>query len=144
MSLEAANAIGGAIVFLILAAILILAHSVKERRLSDPDDTEVILIDKVIEIAKMNAAGRYRVTTYRQSGNIHRAEEVTGSASGVVNYALMPLRRARIDAVVVRYNDHDGLALARLHRNHRGASEGKKIGAVAISLLEPDGGNPGH
>jgi hypothetical protein len=123
-------------IFLALIVIVIaigaIAAANAEQGLDDPNDTSRVFLDQVVGLALLAGAGPFRVTIFRQSGNVH-AEHHADTAAGAVAQAISTFRRAGIDAVRISRNTSDELHFNRLFYDHRGSSEGKKVGSVEIS-----------
>lgn len=121
--------------FLALIVIMItvgaIAASSAEQALDDPNDTSRVYLDQVAGLVLLAGAGPFRVTVFRQSGNVH-AEYLAQTASDAVGQAVSTFRRARIDAVRISRNTSDELHFNRLFYSHRGSSEGKKVASVEI------------
>jgi hypothetical protein len=112
------------------------AMSESHRRLDDPNDDRTLHLDQLSGKLALAAYGTFRVTIYRQSGNIHAEKLVTGSAQDALATALATFRRAKIDAVHVGANSETELKIGRLYHDHRGRNEGKKVGKAHITLVE--------
>ncbi|WP_323810207.1 hypothetical protein [Sphingobium baderi] len=104
------------------------------KRLDDPNDDRTVYLNRLRQILKLAPYGVFRVTIYRQSGNIHAEHQVTGSKEDALNTAIATFRRAGIDAVHVGANNETQLRIGRLYHDHRGRKEGKKIGKAHIAL----------
>ena len=105
-------------------------------RLNDPTDERTVWLDEILAIAKLDGPGLYRITVYRQSGNVHATHEVRGIASDAIQSCLSTFRRAKIEAVNVLGNDAGQLSFGRMYHDHRGRAEGKKVGRATIQLIE--------
>lgn len=112
------------------------ATTESHNRLDDPNDDWTIFLDQLPGKLALFAHGIYRVTVFRQSGNIHAEQIVTGSAQQALAVAMATFRRAKIDAVHVGANTETELRIGRLYHDHRGSNEGKKVGKATIALLE--------
>lgn len=123
---------------LIVGVILMSWWAMQEshKRLDDPTDDRTVYLDRLKEILKLAPQGVFRVTIFRQSGNIHAEHTVTGSAQEALNTALATFRRAGINAVHVGENSETELRIGRLYHDHRGRKEGKKVGKATISLAQ--------
>ncbi|RXR29161.1 hypothetical protein [Sphingobium fluviale] len=122
----------------ILALLLVSWWAMEEshRRLNDPNDDRTVYLDQLRHMLKLAPFGIYRVTLFRQSGNIHAEHIVTGTAQDALNEAVTTFRRAKIDAVHVGVNSETELQIGRLYHDHRGRNEGRKIGKAVLKLLE--------
>lgn len=112
------------------------AMSESHRRLDDPNDDRTLHLDQLPGKLALAASGIFRVTIYRQSGNVHTEKIVTGSAQDALATALSTFRRAKIDAVHIGANSETELKISRLYHDHRGRNEGKKVGKAHITLIE--------
>lgn len=121
---------------LILGLILVSWWAMEEshKRLDDPNDDRTVYLDQLQNILKLAPYGAFRVTIYRQSGNIHAEHLVTGTAQEALATALATFRRAGIDAVHVSANNEMELRIGRLYHDHRGRKEGKKVGKAHITF----------
>jgi hypothetical protein len=115
---------------LLLVSLWVISAS--QAKLEEPQDTNVVYLDQLPTIAKLNGQARWFVRIYRQSGNINSESEVTGDAGAALRVAMSTFRRARIDAIGVPENGENRLRFGRLYRSHRGSSEGKKVGSAEI------------
>lgn len=112
------------------------AMNESHRRLDDPNDDRTLHLDQLPGKVALAAFGIFRVTIYRQSGNVHAEKIVNGSAQDALATALATFRRAKIDAVHVGANTETELKIGRLYHDHRGRNEGKKVGKAHITLIE--------
>lgn len=113
------------------------AMSESHARLDDPDDDRTLYLDQLP--AKANLEGScFQVTIYRQSGNVHAEDIITGPASSAIARLLATFRRAGIQAVHVPKNTRTELSIGRLYHDHRGRAEGKKVGRATIMQLAND------
>lgn len=104
-------------------------------RLSDPTDDRTLFLDQLASKCQLAPHGSYRVTVFRQSGNVHAETVMTGSASEALQVALSTFRRAKINAVNVGANTRQLLRFGRMYHDHRGRAEGKKVGSATIEVL---------
>jgi len=112
------------------------ATTESHRRLNDPNNNRTVHLDQLPDKLALFAHGIYRVTVFRQSGNIHAEQIVTGTAQQALAIAMATFRRANIDAVHIGANTETKLRIGRLYHDHRGSNEGKKVGKATIALLE--------
>jgi len=129
--------------WIIAAPLLLLLLGVRwwaveesKRRLDDPNDNRTVFIDQLPGMVALYAQGVFRVTIFRQSGNIHAEKIITGSAQEALRVALATFRRANIHAVHVGENSDGELRIGRLYHDHRGSNEGKKVGKATITVIE--------
>lgn len=125
---------GPLIVGLLLVSWWTMSES--HRRLDDPNDDRTLHLDQLPGKVALAAFGIFRITIYRQSGNVHAEKIVTGSAQDALATALATFRRAKIDAVHVGANSETELKIGRLYHDHRGRNEGKKVAKAHITLIE--------
>jgi len=102
----------------------------------DPSDDRTLYLNQLPGKLALAAFGVFRVTIYRQSGNVHAEKIITGSAQDALATALSTFRRAKINAVHVGANSETELRIGRLYHDHRGRNEGKKVGNAHITLVE--------
>lgn len=123
---------------LILGLLLVSwwATTESHNRLDDPNDDRTLHLDQLPAKLALFAHGIYRVTIFRQSGNIHAEQLVTGTAQQALVVAMTTFRRAKIDAVHVGVNSATELQIGRLYHGHRGSNEDKKVGKATIALVE--------
>ena len=112
-----------------------LAMDASHKRLDDPTDDRTLYLDELAGKHRLATQGTYRVTIYRQSGNVHAQHIVTGTGDDAVRQALSTFRRASIPAVNVRTNTPERLTFGRMYHDHRGRAEGKKVGRADIELI---------
>lgn len=122
----------GLIVIVVVIGAIAAANA--EQALDDPNDTSRVFLDQVTELALLSGAGPFRVSIFRQSGNVH-AEHIADTAAGAVAQAISTFRRAGIDAVRISRNTSGELHFNRLFYSHRGSSEGKNVCSVEISRI---------
>jgi hypothetical protein len=91
----------------------------------DPKGDHFVWLDALAEQTSLLDAGTYEVRIYRQSGYIHAFYRVS-SGPQATKKALSTFRRR---------NSSDELYFDRAYRDHRGSSEGKKVGGVEISRV---------
>lgn len=106
------------------------------RRLDDPNDDRTLFLDQLPGKLALHPQGLYRVTIFRQSGNVHAEDLIVGTAQEALARALATFRRAKIEAVHVASNSDTELLIGRLYHDHRGSNEGKKVGRAQIQLIE--------
>ena len=122
----------GTVLFLTLVVVcLVIAHNQQEK-LADPTNTEVVYLDQVASVAHLKGPGRFRLRTYRQSGNLQKDDVIYNSASDAIKAGISTFRRSKISYVVIRTNTKDILSFCRPYHCHRGSQEGKKMGAIEI------------
>lgn len=122
-----------------LALVYWLVVEESHKRLDDPDDDRTVWLDQLPNKVALAPHGTYRVTVLRQSGNVHAERVVTGTAQDALKVALATFRRARVQAVHVGRNLPHELSFGRMYHDHRGKSEGKKIGRAVIAVLAEAG-----
>lgn len=123
---------------LILGLLLVSwwATTVSHRRLDDPNDDRTLHLDQLPGKLALAPFGIFRVTIYRQRGNLHAEKSVTGTAQDALATAMATFRRAKIDAVHVDADSERELRIGRLYHDHRGSKEGKEVGKAHIEVIE--------
>lgn len=106
--------------------------SVKQKAANDENNSDVLYIDKLIEVSKLHEGEKHLVIIYRQSGNIQQKDKVYPSASSAIKAAASTFKRAKIPFVCITENSNNKLAFRRPWHDHRGNAEGKKVGAAVI------------
>ncbi|NRP28215.1 hypothetical protein XMD420_001821 [Marinobacterium sp. xm-d-420] len=135
-----------ALVFaVILGAITIAVSSSNQKKLDDPNDTSMLLIEDVSSASNLKPAKEFLIRIYRQSGNEHQPDRVVSAEDGsdvppdeAIKVALQTLRRARIDSVFVVENTNDILHIRRPMHSHGGKAEGKKVGGAVVIKVQED------
>lgn len=135
------DAVGwGAIVLMALFAVFGLMY--QNQKLNNPNDSSLVYLDEIIDIAKLESADAYDVYFYRQSGNEYKTPE-TWRISGkeedpsltinraALEHLVKTLRKAKWDAAWVMVNEIDHLKLMRNFANQR-KNEGKRLGSVEV------------
>lgn len=127
---------GAELAVLIVAAILVIATAVamsnQQKKLEDPNNTEVVYLDEVIKVSKLLGLGQWRLSIYRQSGNLQKNDQYFATAPEAIKKAVSTFKRAKIDYVVIDSNTTSELKFRRPYHSHRGKAEGKKVGRVEI------------
>jgi len=126
---------GEFLAFLLLVAVIVFAAFYKEKSLSDPSNTETIYSEQMVDVQSIRA-GPVDVTLFRQSGNVYRELGVFGTVDEALDEIMKSFRRAKIDSVCVLQNTSTCFEIIRLHHNHRGSQEGKKLGGALVVTLE--------
>ncbi|MBX9727901.1 MAG: hypothetical protein K2X31_03235 [Sphingopyxis sp.] len=123
----------GLVVFMGIATLVLTQEA--QARLDNPDDTSIVYLHQLESLALLtNDAIEYRVEIVRQSGYPHSAS-VYYSRDAAIRSLAATLRRAKIEAVVIRSNIDGYLNVYRLYHNHRGSSEGKRVGGGSIMAI---------
>jgi hypothetical protein len=73
------------------------------------------------------------LTFYRQSGNVHKVLQVTGSRADVENEILKVFNRAGIGDQYMVCERDGGIDYRRAFHNHRGSNEGRKVGGCVVT-----------
>lgn len=128
---DVAGMLIGVLVMVAIAAIGIWWNHETEKAAADPNDTSASTTDSLGEKTRL-AGGPWVITFIRQSGNVHRVDAAT-TADEAVRKVQAAFRRAKIDLVRISQNSPDGFSAHRAMHNHRGSSEGKKLGGVRVT-----------
>lgn len=75
--------------------------------------------------------GPWVITFIRQSHNVHRVD-TAATGDEAVSKVQAAFRRAKIGSIRVWGISPDGFTAHRVWHNHRGSSEGKKLGGVSV------------
>lgn len=113
--------IGG---FSVLVAVCYLASSSKV-------ETKAVDADKAWE--RFSGIRTFVLTFYRQSGNVHKVLEVTGSRGDVESEILKVFNRAGIGHQFMVCERNGGIDYRRAFHNHRGSNEGRKVGGCVVT-----------
>ena len=122
----------GWIVLIILMIFTSMGLSAVQNGLDDPGNRRMLYLNQLPTISKLSGNGVFHITIYRQSGNVHSAITLTGNASNALENAISTMRRAKIESVGVQTNTANAIRVTRLFHNHRGSSEGKRVGGFSI------------
>jgi hypothetical protein len=114
---------------------ILIVQSGQQQKLDDPENTEVVSLDKIVSISLLAMDGEYLLRTYRQSGNLQQDDRLFSDYESAIKAAVSTFKRAKIDSVVIDSNCSTELVFRRLNYCHRGSSEGKKVGSVSISKV---------
>lgn len=120
------------ILFLIVVVVGLVAASNQQKKLADPENTEVVYLEQIPSVAQLSGSGRFRLRTYRQSGNLQKDDVEFNSAADAIKAGVSSFKRSKIPYVVIRTNTNNMLAFSRPNHCHRGRHEGKKMGAIEI------------
>lgn len=116
----------------VLGIVTFVAVEAGQQRLEDPNDKTAVYLDQLPNVSALSGSGIWHVTIIRQSGNIERTDEVRGSGEDALRRAMSTFRRAKIPGVFVQENTASVLRFSRMFHDHRGSSEGKKVGRIEI------------
>lgn len=134
---DIANIILIGVMVVMVIAVLVMTQEA-QARLENAEDISVIYLHQLESLALLiDDAAEYRVEIVRQSGYPHSAS-VHYSRDAALRSLVATLRRAKIEAVVFRSNIDGYLNVYRLYHNHRGSSEGKRVGGGSIMAIWPD------
>ena len=130
---------GAEVIGLVLLAGLLIASLVallnQEQKLDDPDNTEVVYLDQLIELCAMRGMGNFRLRILRQSGNPQKEDQYFENADRAIKAAVTTFKRAKIDYVVITANEAPHFNFRRPYHHHGGKAEGKKVGSVEITRM---------
>ena len=120
------------VVFVVFTWFYVYAN---QKSLNDPNDDSVLYTNEIINKAQLDPIGLYSLFIYRQSGGLYKEEKVCKYSHEALHEAVSTLSRANIEAVKILKNTNTELSVSRLYHNHRGSSEGKKVGGFTIKLV---------
>ncbi|MGR3702280.1 MAG: hypothetical protein ACU0A4_09350 [Paracoccaceae bacterium] len=126
--------IGSLIGIGVVAALIVGVVWFKESSLNDPNNHTMIHADQMGG-NHMLRTGPVSAALFRQSGNLHRDLGDFASADEALAEILKAFKRAKIDSLVVVVNTSERYEVHRLHHNHRGRAEGKRVGGAVIAVL---------
>ncbi|MCR9189758.1 MAG: hypothetical protein NXH96_13295 [Alteromonadaceae bacterium] len=106
-----------------------------QQKLDDPDNTEVVYLDQLIEICAIRGLGNFRLRILRQSGNPQKDDQYFDNADKAIKAAVTTFKRAKIDYVVITANEAPHFNFRRPYHHHGGKAEGKKVGSVEITRM---------
>ena len=116
------------------AAVMMLLFALKEKRLADPSNHDMIYTDQMQSVLQLPEK-RVSAILLRQSGNVYKELGEFESPNAAVLEIQKSFRRAKIESVAVLKNTPDLFHVLRLHHSHGGKSEGKKLGGAAIQTI---------
>lgn len=124
------------LILLILLLIIVFGGLIvmynQQKKLDDPKNTEVVYIEQIPSVSQLSGSGRFRLRTYRQSGNLQKDDLIFNNAAEAIKAAVSSFKRSKIPYVVIRANTTNMLSFSRPYHCHRGRQEGKKMGAIEI------------
>tara|TARA_R110001583_G_C5328084_1_gene378014 strand:+ start:27 stop:428 length:402 start_codon:yes stop_codon:yes gene_type:complete len=130
---------GAEVLGLVLLAGLLIAGVIamlnQEQKLDDPDNTEVVYLDQLIEVCAMRGMGNFRLRILRQSGNPRKDNQYFENADRAIKAAITTFKRAKIVYVVITANEAPHFNFRRPFHHHGGKAEGKKVGSVEITRV---------
>lgn len=124
--------------FLLMGALVVGMFVVmlnQQRKLDDPDNTEVVYLDQLPQVCDLKDPGNFRVRIFRQSGNLQKDDQFFTSVGASIKAATATFKRAKIDYVVITTNEESNFSFRRPYHDHRGVKEGKKVGKVEIRRM---------
>jgi hypothetical protein len=130
---------------LVLGLITFFTLQNNEKRLADPNDKSMVMLDDLYEVSELKPARKFLLHIYRQSGNPQQPDRVVEAEDGItevppseaIKTVLSTFRRAKIDHVYIVENSSGTLQFQRPLHHHGGAKEGKKVrGAVIKAITE--------
>jgi hypothetical protein len=123
--MNALNLIAASVTFVLIVGI----YMYKQRRLADVSDERYLPLNEVASRMKL-LPGPVEVVLLRQSGAVHRNLGLLPRPEDALALVFEPFAKAKIDAVFLSENSTERLHIERLHRNHRGAGSGKRLGGA--------------
>jgi hypothetical protein len=128
---DVAGMLIGVLVMIGIAVVGIWWNHETGKAAADPTDLSASTTDGLGEKTRLSG-GPWVITFIRQSGNVHRVDSAA-TADEAVRKVQAAFRRAKIDLVRISQNGPDGFSAHRAMHNHRGSSEGKKLGGVKVT-----------
>jgi hypothetical protein len=119
----------------LLVLICVIGISRAHAQLEDPNNKDVVYLNELPIVSKLNGYGCYLIRIYRQSGNTYAEHQTSCDAKAAINLALATFRRAKIEGICVLTNTESRLEFRRLYHDHRGRAEGKKVGGAKIERI---------
>ncbi|MNG74680.1 hypothetical protein D3C77_337020 [compost metagenome] len=93
------------------------------------------VVDSADAWARFEGVRSFQLTFYRQSGNVHRVVQVQGTRRDVEAEILKVFNRAGIRDQYMVGTRGNAIDYCRAYHNHRGSSEGKKVGGCLVTAL---------
>jgi hypothetical protein len=132
--MQDANIIAYLLLFIIvIVGVVINANN--RKKLEDPTNNEVVYLDQLYSIHSLTDTDQYILSVFRQSGNLQQDQKVFRNPNEAIKAAVLTLKRAKIEYVIVSHNDSQQFSFRRPFHDHRGRNEGKKVGSVTISKV---------
>jgi hypothetical protein len=113
------------------AGLVMVLFLVKEQRLADPSNKEMIHVHEMRSVAKLEVGSVY-AELVRQSGNSYKTLGQFENSLDAFAEIEASFRRAKIDSVAVLKNTTTEFRVIRLHHSHGGKAEGKKLGGAFV------------
>ena len=122
--------------FLFVIAILFICLFLLSLTKKKKPKSEICVTSDVINFVELGSSGTYEVIIYRQSGNVHKHLQSTGSLQNALSEILTTFNRAQISDVAVRKSGTRMFTISRTFYSGRGSREGKKVGWATIEMLD--------
>ncbi len=132
--MECAEVIGLVLLAGLLVASFIAILS-QQQKLDDPNNTEIVYLDQLLDMCAMRGLGNFRLRILRQSGNPQKNDQYFDNADKAIKAAVSTFKRAKIDYVVITANEAPHFNFRRPYHHHGGKAEGKKAGSVEITRM---------
>jgi hypothetical protein len=133
--MSAAAFIGGVVGAVFLLIIYFTSRPEKgsrEAAFANTEETKILTLEELPSLSQLTGSGSFVVRTLRQSGNPHQEDRAFGDSKLALQAAMSTFRRSKIEFVVVVANTPTELSFRRPWHDHRGRSEGKKVGWIEI------------
>ena len=104
----------------------------REEAFANTEETKILSLEELPALSQLTGSGAFVVRTLRQSGNAHQEDRVFADSKLALQAAISTFRRSKIEFVVVVANTQVELSFRRPWHDHRGRSEGKKVGWIEI------------
>lgn len=115
-----------------IALIGVAITMAQQKKLEDPHDATVIDVDEIPTHSLLQEGGKYLVRTYRQSGELQKADQKYEQSAVGLKAIVTTLKRAKISHVVVEKNTSVEMYVRRPYHSHKGTNEGRKVGRIEI------------
>ena len=126
------GSIVGAVFLLILYLTSRPEKGSREAAFITTQETKIIGLEEVASLSQLASSGTFVVRTFRQSGNPHQDDRSFNAADPALQAALSTFRRSKIECIVIVANSPAELTIRRPWHDHKGRSEGKKVGWIEI------------
>lgn len=126
----------GIIAFLYVLTILFACMFLFSLAKKKKPKSQICATSDAINFVNLEPNGTYQVVIYRQSGNVHKHWQTTGSLKNALSEVVTTFNRAQILDVAVRQSGSNMFTISRTFYSGRGSREGKKVGWATIEFLD--------
>ena len=113
-----------------------VALLIQQKKLDDPNNDEVVYLDQLLALSKLSGKGFFILRTLRQSGNLQKEDREFTDFREAIAAGISTFKRAKIEYVMISKNDGNSFVVRRPYWNHRGRSEGKKVGSFEVYRVD--------